>query len=216
MISVYLIRHAESEGNVNHHLIGGQSNHLPLTERGIQQAHLLGKRLASEHMQFDKIVSSTAVRALHTARTSLPYIGQETQIETTEKILEVGQGEWEGMERAEIYTPAVRQQMASNPWNFHAPGGESLLDVVRRMRSWLDEVINGLDPQQPYRIAGYSHGFAIRTLVANLLETSPLIARNMATHNTSMTLLQYNGRRWLVERMNDAAHLAGTSFIGHY
>jgi len=216
MISVYLIRHAESEGNVNHHLIGGQSNHLPLTDRGIQQAHLLGKRLQAEGMHFDRVVSSTAVRAMHTAQTALPYIGQEGEMETTEKILEVGQGEWEGQERVQIYTESIRAQMASNPWNFRAPGGESLLEVVQRMRSWLDEVVAPLNPKEPYRIAGFSHGFAIRTLVANLLETSPLVARNMATHNTSVTILQYDGRRWIVERMNDAAHLAGTTFIGHY
>jgi len=68
MLDIFLIRHAESHGNVNHHLIGGRSDHFPLTEHGKLQAQKLGERLVAENLQFDQVFSSVAIRAQETAR----------------------------------------------------------------------------------------------------------------------------------------------------
>lgn len=217
MVSVYFIRHAESEGNVNHHLIGGQSNHLPLTARGIDQAQHLGQRLKQEQIQFQAIYSSVAVRALETARIATEFLSPEApEIQTTEAILEVGQGEWEGQIRADIYTPELMAQIQSAPLDFKAPGGESIREVQTRMYDWLETTVAPLDPAEHISIAAFTHGFALRSLLMKILDADPRMARRTVTHNTSLTVLQTDGSHWFIERINDTAHLAGMEIVGHY
>jgi broad specificity phosphatase PhoE len=217
MVSVYFIRHAESEGNVNHHLIGGQSNHLPLTERGIQQAKTLGSRLQTEGHQFQAIHSSVAVRALETARIATEHLVPTVPgIQTTEAILEVGQGEWEGQLRAQIYTPQRLAELQAAPLDFKAPGGESLREVQGRMLTWLQQVVAPYDPKDEINIAAFTHGLSLRSLLMKLLGADPRMARRTATHNTSLTVVQTNGEYWFIERINDTAHLAGSDMVGHY
>lgn len=214
MLTVYLIRHAESEGNVNHHLIGGQSNHLPLTVRGQAQAQRLGARLQREAYHFDRFYASPAVRAQATAATVAAAIGYPpAAIRTDARLLEISQGEWEGKVRREIFTEARQAEIATQPLDFTAPGGESPRQVADRMEAWLQEAIAGADG---LHLAALSHGFAIKCLVGRLFGVDPLRARYLVTHNTSLTVLQYTPGRWLLDRLNDYAHLHGTEFIGHY
>ncbi|MEM7655256.1 MAG: histidine phosphatase family protein [Bacteroidota bacterium] len=217
MTTIHFIRHAESQGNVNHHLIGGQSNHYLLTERGESQARLLGERLHREGYQFDQVFASTAVRARETARIACGFLGLDlTTIDYSPQLLELSQGEWEGKSRADIYTPEKKAEVWGNPLHFKAPGGESQQEVADRMRAWLDGALAGLDHKQDQVIAAFSHGFAIKTLISRILLADPAFTYRMVTHNTSITTLQFTGRQFLLERFNDFQHLHSTDFIGHY
>jgi probable phosphoglycerate mutase len=217
MTTIHLIRHAESQGNVNHHLIGGQSNHFPLTKRGEAQARKLGERLLREGYQFDQVYASPAVRARETARITCSFLGMDlTTIAYTPQLLELSQGEWEGLDRKTIYTPERRKEVHADPLHFRAPGGESQHEVANRMEAWLQEAIAAGDPEQDQTIAAFTHGFAIKTLFARVLQASPSITHNIITHNTSITTLQIRRSRWLFERLNDYQHLHGTEFIDHY
>jgi probable phosphoglycerate mutase len=217
MVTIYLIRHAESLGNVNLHLIGGQSNHYPLTDRGYEQARLLGQRLWRERYTFDRVYASTAIRAMETARVACGYLDiPQTDLTLTPDILELSQGEWEGLVRKDIYTPEVLAAMRAESLTFRAPGGESQADVAMRMMRWLRQALDEIPAEGPYAIAAFSHGFAIRSLVRHILDADPSMAWRMVTHNTSLTVLEYRRDQYLLERMNDFAHLTGTDFIGHY
>jgi broad specificity phosphatase PhoE len=218
MISVYFIRHAESEGNVNHHVIGGQSNHLPLTARGIEQAQALGERLAREGLMFQQIHSSVAIRAISTARIATAPLGISAEtIQQTPAILEVSQGNWEGQLRTDIYTPERRAEMDAAPLDFKAPGGgESIREVQQRMYQWLEAMVAPFDPKLDVTLAAFTHGFALRSLLMQILGADPRMARRTVTHNTSITVVQRDHKGWLIERINDAAHLAGMDMIGHY
>ncbi|WNJ17642.1 histidine phosphatase family protein [Pontibacter sp. G13] len=217
MISIYLIRHAESYGNLNNHLIGGQSNHLQLTERGQLQALKLGQRLKEEGFQFDRVYASHAVRAQHTAQIACEALGfSASDIVGTDALLELSQGEWEGQERALIYTPERKAEVAQNSLDFTPPGGESQREVYHRMRAWLDQVAEEFQGVESANIAAFSHGFAIRTLIGQALEANPLLTRGLMIHNTSISCMQAHDGRWMYERINDFAHLAGMEMIGHY
>ena len=74
-IRVALIRHAESVANTQLHVIGGRSNHSPLTAAGEQQAVELGEKLKAVGYSPDVIYSSPAVRTLETARIALAVTG---------------------------------------------------------------------------------------------------------------------------------------------
>ncbi|GAB4419793.1 MAG: histidine phosphatase family protein [Bacteroidia bacterium] len=217
MITILLIRHAESEGNINHHLIGGQSNHFPLTERGRQQARLLGERLQREGLRFDACYASTALRAIDTAVIISGYVGFPVDaIQQRAHLLELSQGDWTGLPRIEIYTPERMAEARRDSLDFKAPGGESPREVADRMERWLLDTLAPLDPHTDQTIAAVSHGFAIKTLVARLLGSRPDMTRDIITHNTSLTAFQYDGQHWYLERVNDYAHIAGTDIIGHY
>ncbi|TAE46495.1 MAG: histidine phosphatase family protein [Bacteroidetes bacterium] len=217
MINLYLIRHAESEGNLNHHLIGGQSNHFRLTERGVRQCDLLGERLQRENWHFDRVYSSTAVRARETARIVCGYVGfPEADIQLTDNILELSQGDWVGYVRKEIYTPEVVAQVRANSYDFKAPGGESQREVEARMAAWFREITAEFDGSENLNIACFSHGFALKTLLRHILEASPAFTYRIMLHNTSVTGLQLVHGDWHLERINDHAHLAGTEFVAHY
>ncbi|MEM9936586.1 MAG: histidine phosphatase family protein [Bacteroidota bacterium] len=216
MLDLYLIRHAESTGNVDNHIIGGRSNHLTLTPRGENQALLLGKRLAQEAFQPDLIISSVAVRAAHTARTISQEIGySQEKISFSDQIVEHSQGEWEGKPRKEYYTKEAFLERAKDPLNFKPPGGESLLDVEERAHAYLDAEVIPKAEQFP-TMAMVSHGMTIRCIIRKVLDAGADMAFQTVIHNTSITQLHYGKRGWQLVRLNDFAHLHGTEYIGHY
>ena len=217
MINVYYIRHAESMGNVNHHLIGGRSNHYPLSERGENQAHLLGKRLKSENFSINHAFSSIALRAHHTGKIVCSYIDYpEAEIELSEELQELSQGDWEGKVRKEKFTDEVMQQVKSNPHHFKAPNGESQKEVEDRMFNWLDKTVKSFPVGEDLNVAVFAHGFAIKTLIRKMMSSSPQMTYWTVIHNTSITCFQFENNQWRIDRINDHAHLAGTEIIGHY
>lgn len=217
MLSVYLFRHAESEGNVKHHLIGGQSNHYPLTGTGENQSKLLGKRLKTEQHQFEALYSSTAVRTQATAAIATSFLGSTPELQLRPELLELSQGEWEGQIREDIYTPERLSVVRSDPYDFRPPGGESHRDVETRMYHWLDEIVEKYDrPDKHISIGAFTHGFAIKTLVRGILQSSPIMTYRTIIHNTSITVLYRENDMWFIDRVNDYQHIMGTDFVGHY
>lgn len=217
MLSVYLFRHAESEGNVKHHLIGGQSNHYPLTKTGETQSELLGKRLQAENHQFEALYSSTAVRTQATAALATKPLKSAPELQLRTELLELSQGEWEGQIRKEIYTPELLSIVRSDPYDFRPPGGESQRDVETRMYAWLDEIVEKHNQDDKHvHIGAFTHGFAIKTLVRGILQSSPIMTYRTIIHNTSMTVLYRENDMWFIDRVNDYQHIMGTDFVGHY
>src|SRR3989338_7090495 len=140
MLDLYLFRHAESQSNINQHLIGGRSNHTPLSPLGGLQALWLGERLRNEEVIFDQVYSSTAIRTRQTANIVCEKIGYPLEhILYSEKLLELDQGDWQGQHRDIIYTPETVAKINKDNWNFTPPNGESQRDVEERMYSWVEE-----------------------------------------------------------------------------
>lgn len=216
MLDLFLIRHAESEGNINNHLIGGRSNHYKLTTRGEYQSRLLGKRLKQENWAFDAIYSSIAERAKGTALIVCSLLEKPADtVQLSEQLVELGQGDWEGKMRSEIYTPERLREVQSNPWEFQPPGGESQKDVEDRMYNWIQQEL--LASENSYqRVAVFTHGMAIKCLFRRIINSDATMTQRTVLHNTSITRLQLMQNGWFIERLNDHAHLAGTEFVGHY
>ena len=61
-------------------------------------------------------------------------------VEMTEAVQELGQGQWEGRLRSEIYTPAMLSVLNSTQPDFGAPGGESQRQVEFRMIEFFNNV----------------------------------------------------------------------------
>ncbi|MDX2301718.1 MAG: histidine phosphatase family protein [Microscillaceae bacterium] len=207
MLDIYLIRHAESTGNIQPHIIGGRSNHLQLTAKGEKQAELLGKRLITQGFSFDKVYASVAVRAIETARIACNQMDFPVgEIKIQPDIVELCQGEWTGRLREETYTEQVMKIIHEDPWNFKAPGGESQKEVEERIFDWLEmEILPHFE--QNLKIAIFSHGVAIKCLVRKITEANPAMTYRIFIENTSITQFCFDERGWHLRRLNDYGHL---------
>ena len=130
MITVYIVRHGEAEGNAEGRIIG-QSDH-SLTERGERDAEILGERLRS--VKFDKIYSSDLKRARDTANIISEMLDLPFAPESTEKLREIDPGECCGVK---IMNFLKEYPASGNDIDFCFPGGESYKEFYRRIADFL-------------------------------------------------------------------------------
>lgn len=155
MTTLYLVRHAESEGNLYGRAHGLYDGHLTKLGRG--QAKLLARRL--KDVPFDAFYSSPLCRAKQTALAVME--GRESaKLNIEPDLHEMGVGVWEDKTWTKIaqtdlemiikyYTDIVE-------WN--VSGGERFDAVRRRMRRAIDKIVA---ENRGKTILCASHGFAI-------------------------------------------------------
>ena len=89
---------------------------------------------------------STLYTTFHTFFSLLLLLLQEVnfardKIEFSDALVELSQGQWEGLRRSDVYTPELLNVIANSQPDFHAPGGESQRQVEFRMIEFLNNVI---------------------------------------------------------------------------
>lgn len=205
--TLVLIRHAESEMNALFpHLIGGRSNHTPLTEKGILQATKLGQRFKIQKPDFAAVYASPAVRTQSTARVAHDAWGVEADLLTDDRLQEVSQGDWEGKLRSDYHTAAVVAKIIELKGHHKAPNGESQFDVEARM---MDFAASCTDKHAGQTIAAYTHGVAIKCVARHVQNWDPHKTYYTEIDNTSITVIAYHHdlKEWRLKCLNDAAHL---------
>lgn len=207
MIELYLIRHAQSQSNVNNHLVGGRSSLSRLTQYGETQAELLGERLKKENIHFDEIYSSTAVRSRATSGIVAKTIGfPKIDIIYEYCLEEQSRGDWEGRLVKEVFTKEVFRELEKNCWDFKTPNGESQREVENRMYGWvIDNVLYRTDDN--LTIGLFSHGNSIKNLLRKLFDTPPQNTYSTKIDNTSITRVNYDSNKWELVTLNDSKHL---------
>lgn len=158
--TVYLVRHAESVGNVERLFLPPDED--VLSPNGQIQAELLGKHLSE--IKFTKMFSSDYARAVETAAIILSeskYSEDEDLIINTDfRLRERDYGSLEGLP----YKEGFKQLQASNVpiMEFEVPDGESVADTVARMRSFMQQLCDEIDDmEESETILVVSHSFAI-------------------------------------------------------
>lgn len=155
MTTLYLIRHGQTEWNVQRRFQGQQNS--PLTPLGIQQALDARDRVARLRPQV--LYTSDAQRAQHTARLLFP----DLEPIACPMLREISLGILEGM----IIEDAKSQYPDSacffeRPEDFcPAEGGESVPQVMDRAQAFLDLL---LERHAGRRVAAISHGGTIKAL----------------------------------------------------
>lgn len=218
-----LIRHGQSTTNQNPDLMG-QTATVPLSENGVRQAKLLGKRLLKEvqetpELGYDYVWSSNYTRALDTANIALNGIAH-TGIKIASELREYDAGDWLGKSRSETLTMSVLAKMAANGHGFLPPEGESLHQVQRRASLWLEENIlynKGIieesqarkeNDDPPPTILVFSHGMTIKCLLHYVMGFDQSFTWKIILENTSLTKLYYGDKGWKLLGINDHAHLS--------
>lgn len=208
---LYFIRHGESENNVIEGIAAGADFDAPMTERGHRQAFALGERLRSQGVHFDRIYSSTLVRAVQTTEGMLRGMGLEgAQFDRVPQIIERQIPAWRGKMAADVWTTELRFISAEKGKWFQPADGESERAVERRAGNWLeDEVLyNSEWRQKPgnHTIAIISHGITMKALFHYITNWDGAFVRRTEVHNTSISRFRFGRSGWSVVSINDYAH----------
>lgn len=213
---LYLIRHGQTNVNFKGDTVG-QTADSPLTEKGQQQAQLLGERLAyKDQVTFDKVFASSYARAHDTAKIAT---GNNQPIIVTPELREYSAGDWTGSQRNDIYNVPTLLRMAAMTNGFRPPNGESLHMVERRAAVWLEENIlyNKLVQEEasrrhaqklpPQNIFVFSHGMTIKCLLHYIMGFDQSFTWKITLDNTSISKLYFDNKGWRLLTINDHAHL---------
>ena len=124
-----ITRHGQTLWNLERRYQGQSDSEL--TDEGVRQARLLGRRLADERV--DAVYASDLRRAWRTAELAIG--GRGLAVARDPAWREKGYGAWEGLTRAEVAAryPEQWQYYGFDRANVAPPGGESLRDVQRRV-----------------------------------------------------------------------------------
>ena len=201
MTTVYLIRHAEAEGNLYRRAQGHYNS--TITDRGYRQIAALAKRFAD--IPIDAVYSSDLARTCTTAlAVTCP---KKLPLHTSEQLREVGMGVWEDRTWAEI-TRTDREQLVlfnTDCGKWHVEGGQDIVSVRERMTAELARII---DAHPGQTVAVFSHGMALRMLIGTLQGlTLAEIDRTGHAENTAVAKLACSEDGIRVLYRDDASHL---------
>ncbi len=204
MTTLYLIRHAEAEGNLFRRAQGHWNG--KLTDRGRAQLDALAERFKDVHI--DAVHSSDLDRAKETARALLR--SRPLELHTTRELREIHMGVWEGDSWGNIAYkwPQQMYNFNNDPENWSVPGGESFADCRARMTRAIEGIAREHDGET---VAVVAHGMCLKIFLMGVMELASTDTSMQHGDNTSVSLLHYNGGRFTVEYYNDNSHLGELS-----
>lgn len=201
MTSIYLIRHAEAEGNLFRRAQGHWNG--KVTDRGRRQIDALAERFRG--VKIDAVYSSDLDRTVATAGALLR--GRELELVTTPRLREINMGVWEGEPWGNITYRWPEQMYLFNnePERWFVPGCESFGEVQERMTKVILELAA---KHEGGTIAAVSHGMAIKIFLMGAMgvhsgEGEPMLHGD----NTAVSLLEVEDGRISVKYYNDNSHL---------
>ena len=153
--TVYIIRHAEAEGNIYRRCHGLYDS--LLTPRAYQQLPCLAKRF--ENVPLAAVYASPLFRARTTAQAVAAPHG--LTVELRNDLHEIDMGDWEDLPWAELPHgwPDQYAKWCARPWEAAPPHGETVMQAGARM---LNEVRCLAQENDGKAIAVVTHGSAIR------------------------------------------------------
>ena len=201
MTTIYLVRHAEAEGNLYRRIHGWYD--ALVTDNGFAQMKCLEERFRD--IPVDAVWSSDLYRTKTTARAV--YVPKGLTLQTDPQLRELNFGTWEDKTWGEVYQheeDEIIRFNASDP-TWRAPGGENLAEAGAR----LQQAITRIARENPDKtVAIFSHGTAIRQFLANVQGLSPQEWGKLShSENTAVSCLTFDGEHFTVCFQNDASHL---------
>lgn len=159
-----LLRHGQTEYNATRRMQGHLNTEL--SSVGFAQAEAAASFLSK--LDIIKIISSDLNRAFDTATIIGNQLG--ISVEKDERLRETHLGEWQARSHHEVDSlyPGMRAFWRNNP-TWAPPGGESRLDVARRARPVVDEVMQSFPEWDDGTVLMVAHGGTISALTSNLL-----------------------------------------------
>ena len=199
MTKIYLIRHAEAQGNVFRRLQGQYD--AQVTPNGRKQIAALQQRFAD--IPVDAVYASDLTRTCQTAEAI--YKPKGLPLNKEPRLRELSVGIWENQPFGWLRrTDPERNLIFSHqPSAWSVEGSETFPIYTARFMEALNEIAQRHEGQT---VALFSHGMVLRGVLQLLFfpEDEHAVAH---CENTAVTLLCYENGKYSLEMLNDASHI---------
>lgn len=202
MTMIYLIRHAQADGNLYRRCQAWYDG--LITQTGYKQIAALEERFRNTH--FDAVYSSDLFRTMTTAKAICQ--SHDLPLRTDPQLREIGSGVWEDRTWGELLQTDRESLLAF--WRcdptWQVEGSETFEGIQQRF----DGAVKRLASAHPEQtIAIFAHGCIIRSTLAYWFGL-PLSRIHEVPHgdNTSVAKLTYDNGAITVHWYNDTSHLS--------
>lgn len=194
--TIILIRHGQTDWNVEKRYISFTD--IALNAGGIEQAKMLGRRLAREKVH--SIYSSDSARASAFAE----IVFKDRPVEKAAALREMNFGVFEGMTYAGIMKryPDIYGRWLEDPFGAAIPEGEDPGDFTRRVTDTFAR-ITSLNRGKASAVV--THAGPIKTIVGGILK--PRNAWDVMPDLASLTMIEIDERQRRVLLFNDTSYL---------
>lgn len=176
-LSIFLIRHGESVGNVNREIYKTIPDwKIPLTEKGVLQAKEAGKSLSLKVMG-DYNNRGNNMFAYYCS----PWLRTRQTTQNLRKTLEglypqaltlyredprIREQEWGNYQEEELYKKIMEERKNFGSFYYRMPFGESGADVYDRVTTFIDTMYRDFEKKDfPANVIIVSHGLAIKSFL---------------------------------------------------
>jgi 2,3-bisphosphoglycerate-dependent phosphoglycerate mutase len=165
-----IMRHGESLWNKENRFTGLKD--VPLTPKGEDEAIAGGDKIEDAGIKFDSVFTSTLERAIYTAELALNQ--RRSAFTMHDDLRERDYGDLTGLNKAETIKIHGEDQVKiwRRSYDVPPPNGESLKDVVLRVRNYYDRKIKPLIGEGKTVFIG-AHGNTLRALLIILGVRTP-------------------------------------------
>lgn len=186
---VYLVRHGQSEANLNRRY-AGQSD-VKLTPLGLQQAEAV--RPILEGIVFDKVYSSDLSRAIDTQRAALPgYTAEQTPL-----LREISVGDLAGKSIAEFWEKYGGVSQTAQYGDYTPYGGENRQMLDARVLQFMKT----LEESPGENVAIFAHRGVLVSFLRNILGDT-FTNNAIQCDNCAIFVLEHTEKGWCVLALN--------------
>jgi len=173
-----------------------------LSDLGRRQAEALARRLAREEIH--AIYASDLQRAWETATIIAAPHGLKVHPEP--RLREMHFGVWEGLtfDEIEAQYPGSFDALINDPISAGPPGGETMGQVMERVRAVLEDLQRN-HPQQTVLLV--AHGGSFQMLMCHALGLTPRARWQFRLSPASLSELYLFPEGGILTRLNDTCHL---------
>ncbi|MBR4194378.1 MAG: GNAT family N-acetyltransferase [Oscillospiraceae bacterium] len=198
MTRLYLIRHAEAEGNIYRRMDGHYNSRI--TQNGLRQIDALRQRFAE--IPIDAVYASDLFRTRKTAEAIC--VPKGLPLRTDPRLREVLVGIWENVPFGELERrwPAELACYSRSPENWHIAGAESYEQYAGRFCEALTEIAEAHPGQS---VAVFTHGCVLSGGLHRLIG---LPHDASISDNTAVSLLEYENGVFSPVFLFDNSHLS--------
>ncbi len=209
MGSWYLVRHGNTQWNLENRIQGHTD--VPLCELGRYRVKALARELAD--VSFSAVYSSDLSRTVETAQ--IIVNGYGVSVQTDPDLREFSYGEWEGLTLEEVKSQdssGFAQRFNLSDVEFAAPGGESAIQLLQRVRHFYAGALAKHSPDENVLVT--AHGGSIRALALCLLDLPDEHFWRFRVDCASLSVIRRYSTGGVLERWNylpqtDSGSMAG-------
>ncbi len=209
MTELILIRHGETDWNVEHRIQGHID--IPLNRTGHAQAAAIGERF--RELDIDVLVTSDLLRAMQTMA-PISEVRDQTVLSDArlrERHLGVLQGKTR--EEAEQLTPEAFHVLRSRAKNAELEEGESLATFAQRV---IDALTDLAKRHRNKRIVAVTHGGVLDIAYRHASGTPLETPRTFPIHNASVNTFCVSGGQFQLVDWSDISHLPDKLAMDEY